>query len=311
MRNAFVEKLTELARKDPRIFLITGDLGFGVLTDFAAEFPRQYLNAGVAEQTMTAVAAGMALEGRVVFTYSIANFPTLRCLEQIRNDICYHGANVNVVSIGGGFSYGPLGMSHFATEDLSIMRALPNMTVVVPSEKWQVADAVEALVAHPGPCYLRLDKSDAGRARQPGETFALGKARLVRAGSDLTLVAAGGVLKEALDAAEALAAEGIACRVLDMPTLKPLDAGALAAAAAETGGIVTVEENTVLGGLGGAVAEVCLEQGVRPRQFQRVGLNDEYPEIVGDQLYLRKAYHLDSGAVAAVARRLVAANRAA
>ena len=133
MRDAFVERLSELAAEDPRICLITGDLGFGVLDDFARHFPDQYINAGVAEQNMTAIAAGMALEGHVVFTYSIGNFPTLRCLEQIRNDVCYHNANVTIVAIGGGFSYGVLGMSHHATEDIAIMRALPEMTVVVTS----------------------------------------------------------------------------------------------------------------------------------------------------------------------------------
>ena len=145
MRDAFIRALSELADQDPSIVLVNGDLGFGVLNDFIANRPTQYLNAGVAEQNMTAVACGMALEGARAYTYSIANFTTLRCLEQLRNDVCYHDANVTAVSVGGGFSYGQLGMSHFATEDLAILRALPNMTVVAPSDPWQAAELTKQL----------------------------------------------------------------------------------------------------------------------------------------------------------------------
>src|SRR5467141_1191088 len=151
-----------LAEYNAGIMLLTGDLGFGVLNTFAERFPRQYLNVGVAEQNLTGVATGLALEGRIVFTYSIANFPTLRCLEQIRNDAAYHEANVKVVAVGGGFAYGPLGMSHHATEDLAIMRSLPEMVVVAPGDPMEVDGATRALAAHRGPAYLRL-----GRAGEP------------------------------------------------------------------------------------------------------------------------------------------------
>jgi len=159
MRTAFVRTLTQLAEKDPRIQLITGDLGFGVLEAYAKRFPKQYLNAGVAEQNMTGLATGMALCGKTVFTYSIGNFPTLRCLEQVRNDICYHNANVKIVCIGGGFAYGSLGISHHATEDLAILRALPNMTVVAPGDPIETEAATRACAEWPGPCYLRLGKA--------------------------------------------------------------------------------------------------------------------------------------------------------
>src|SRR3954468_17255260 len=154
MRDAFTRRLEELAAQDPRIFLITGDLGFGVLDPFEKKFPKQYLNAGVAEQNMTGLATGLALEGRVVFTYSIGNFPTLRCLEQIRNDAAYHEANVKIIAIGGGFSYGALGMSHHATEDLAILRAIPGITVVAPGDDLETRGATRALVETPGTCYL-------------------------------------------------------------------------------------------------------------------------------------------------------------
>src|SRR5712691_3932084 len=155
MRNAFFRALYALAERDERIHLVVGDLGFGVVEPFAERFPERFLNVGVAEQNMTGVEAGLALCGAVVFTYSIGNFPTLRCLEQIRNDICYHEANVKVVSVGGGFSYGSLGMSHHATEDLAIMRALPGMVVVAPGDPIEAACATRAVAAYDGPCYLR------------------------------------------------------------------------------------------------------------------------------------------------------------
>lgn len=305
MRDTFIASLSELAARDPRVFLITGDLGFSVLDAFAKDRPWQFLNAGVAEQNMTGLATGLALDGRIVFTYSIANFPTLRPLEQIRNDAAYHEANVNVVAVGGGFSYGQLGLSHHATEDLAILRSLPGLTVVAPGDDWETRCCVAALAECPGTTYLRLDKSSAGRTERPGEVFVLGKARTLREGSALTLVATGGILAVALDAADQLRAEGIDCRVLSMHTIKPLDTDALVAASRETGGIISVEEHTVHGGLGGAIAETLLESGDIPRAFYRIGLRAGFSSIVGSQGYLRAAYALDAPAIIAAARRMV------
>jgi len=292
MRDIFVARLTELAAADPRIMLVTGDLGFGVLTHFATTFPRQYVNAGVAEQNMTGIATGLALSGRVVFTYSIANFTTLRCLEQIRNDAAYHDANVTVVSVGGGFSYGALGMSHHATEDLAIMRALP-IRVVAPCDDWEAREIVKPLVDAPGTKYLRLDKSTPGDTSRPGETFALGAARRMRDGDALTIVTTGGILELVLRAVDRHADAGLRCRVLAIHSIKPMDRDALIAAARETGGVITVEEHTIEGGLGGAVAETLLDSGVFPRRFHRIGLRAGFSSIVGSQSYLRRAYGLD------------------
>src|SRR5882724_10004102 len=166
--------------------LITGDLGFGVLDEFEKQFPAQYVNTGVAEQNMTAVATGLALDGFTVFTYSIGNFPTLRCLEQLRNDTFYHAANVKVVSVGGGFSYGQLGMSHHATEDLSILRALPGTEVCAPGSAYETALIVDALVARPGPAYLRLERAAPDYQDDPTIPFEYGRARRLRNGEDLT-----------------------------------------------------------------------------------------------------------------------------
>lgn len=298
MRTAFINRLMQLAETDRRIFLITGDLGFGVLDAFAAKFPDQFLNVGVAEQNMTAVATGLALEGHVAFTYSIGNFPTLRCLEQIRNDACYHNANVKVVSIGGGFSYGQLGMSHHATEDLSIMRAIPGMITCAPGSTFETTRAVDALVAHEGPAYLRLERAAADFSDDPGVPFVFGKARMLRQGYALTLIASGGVVAETTAAADQLMKQGIDCRVLSYHSLKPFDHEALSHAARDTGGVVTIEENTVLGGLGGAVAEIAMQLDQRPRRFRRIGIDDTYVSIVGDQSYLRAAIGLDRHGIA-------------
>jgi transketolase len=307
MREAFIRELTQAAARDPRIVLITGDLGFGVLTDFAQKFPRQFINAGVAEQNMTAIACGLALEGFKVFTYSIANFTTLRCLEQLRMDVCYHGADVTAVAVGGGFSYGQLGVSHFATEDLAILRALPGMKVVAPTGIWEAAEATKAVIAGGGPAYLRLDKGAAASDPQPGEHFVLGKARRLREGKDVCLIAAGAVLSEVLTAADALASSGISARILSVHTVKPLDVAQIEASARECAGIVTVEEHVIAGGLGGAVAEACLEAASAPGFFARIGLDDVFPTVVGDQNYLRSRYGIDSRAIERRVRELVKA----
>lgn len=291
MRDTFINELTKIASNDPNIILLTGDLGFGVFEEFRELFPKQFLNVGVAEQNMTMVAAGMALKGKKVFTYSIGNFPTLRCLEQIRNDICYHDLDVTIVSIGGGFSYGSLGMSHHATEDLSIMRSLPNLICVAPSSLDETRKATRALYETHGPSYLRLDKSSADTTCNE---FKIGTAIKVKEGKDLTIISTGGILEEALSAASLLEESFINCRVLSMHTIKPIDVNAIRQAVSETGGIVTVEENNILGGLGGAVSEVCLEEKLYPSFFHRIGMRDEYSSIVGDQYFLRSHYGMDS-----------------
>ena len=305
MRDAFIRQLTAMAKADSRVVLLTGDLGFAVLDNYAQTLPSQYINVGVAEQNMAAIATGMALEGHVAFTYSIGNFPTLRCLEQLRNDACYHLANVKTVAIGGGFSYGNLGFSHHATEDLAILRALPGMTVVAPADLWEAEQATIALAGHEGCAYLRLDKSHAGRTDRPGETFVLGRARRLREGQALTLIGCGGIVADLLTAADALEAKGIDCRVLSHHTLTPVDGEALREAAEQTGGILTVEEHSVIGGLGGAIAEFCLETGPRPRRFRRLGLRDEFATVVGSQSYLRDRYGMGRTAIETAVHELL------
>jgi len=286
VRTTFLNTLFELAKQDPRIVFITGDLGFGVAERFMEELPNQFVNAGVAEQNMTGMAVGMALSGKTVFTYSIANFPTLRCLEQVRNDVCYHEADVKVVSVGGGFAYGSMGATHFATEDLGVMRVLPNLLVVAPGDPVETRHATRALVEHSGPCYLRLGKAGEPVVHKGEIEFKLGKAIRVRNGGDVTLISTGGMLYNTVAAAEMLDAEGLHARVLSMHTLKPLDIEAVQSAAADTGAIVTIEEHSIVGGLGSAVAEVLAEaDGVHAR-FKRLGVPPHFAPRVGTQEYL-------------------------
>jgi transketolase len=302
MRTAFIETLFELAKKDERIVLVVGDLGFGVVTRFMQELPKQFVNAGVAEQNMTGLATGMALSGKIVFTYSIANFPVIRCLEQIRNDVCYHNANVKIVGVGAGMAYGSLGISHHATEDIAIMRSLPNMTVLAPNDPVEAELATRAAVTHGGPCYLRLGRAGEPKVHDSNIEFQLGRAITLREGSDLTIIATGGLLKNALIAADNLLQQGIYSRVLSMHTIKPLDNSAVLAAARETPIIVTVEEHTIIGGLGGAVAEILSEISSPKATLVRIGLKDDFSCEVGDQEYLREFYGLSSEAIAKKAR---------
>lgn len=297
MRTAFLKELFELAKTDPRIVFITGDLGFTVVEPMMQELPAQFLNAGVAEQNMTGIAAGMAMTGKVVFTYSIANFPTLRCLEQIRNDVCYHSANVKIIAIGGGFAYGAMGATHHATEELGIMRMLPNMIVLAPGDPTEARAATRAVVEHRGPCYMRLGKAGEPVVHPGAIDFHIGKAIRLREGADVTLISTGSSLQTAAKAAAALAGQGIETRLLSMHTLRPLDEAAVLAAAHETKAIVTLEEHSVMGGLGTAVAEVLAEQSDALVPFHRIGLPPAFSPHIGTQEYMQQQHKLDVDSV--------------
>jgi len=305
MRDRFVSTLMGLAERDPNVHLVTGDLGFGVLKPFWERFPDQFTNAGIAEQNMTSFAAGMALEGKTVFTYSIGNFPTLRAVEQIRNDCAYHEANVKIVCVGGGFVYGALGMSHHATEDLAVMRALPNVTVMAPSGPSQAQWATEAIYAHPGTCYLRLGRGGEPELGGVPEGFRIGQVLPVLEGTRVALLFTGAIGDAVLAAREALAADGIEPAVLSFPTVKPIDVETIANLAKKFDVLVTVEEHNVVGGFGGAVAEVLAELPSPRARLVRIGLDDMYSSIVGTQSYLRDVYGMSARAIAERVREVV------
>lgn len=300
MRDTFVRTLIEEAKKNKNIELLTGDLGFGVLKPFWEILPNQFTNAGIAEQNMTSMAAGMALEGKTVFTYSIGNFPTLRCLEQIRNDCAYHNANVKIVCIGGGFVYGSLGMSHQATEDLSVVRALPNVKVFAPGDLVEAEAVTRALVHTQGTCYLRLGRGGEKRIHERINDFEIGKAvkvRDVEGGNGKRKVAVystGAILDEVTAACDDLEKAGYGIIQYSFPTVKPIDEVVIEECCKHCDYIVTIEEHNVVGGFGGAVAEaVSIMNDVKAQVFM-IGLNDEYCIRVGNQQFLRGQYGMDA-----------------
>lgn len=298
MRDAFVRVLTNLARNDKDVMLLTADLGFGVLTGFAEEFPDQFLNVGIAEQNMTGLAVGLAMEGKKVFTYSIGNFPTLRCLEQIRNDVCYHKADVKIVCVGGGFSYGPLGISHHATEDLAVMRALPNMTVLAPGDIVESEKATALAYDMFGPCYLRLGRGNEPKIHEGDPSVELGKALMLFCGGEIPLLSTGGILPNVVETHNELQAAGIETSVYSMLSVKPIDYNLICELAQSSKFIVTVEEHSVIGGLGSAVAEILSGLSSRRPPLLRIGLEDIFSYEVGDQDYLREFYGLSPSAIA-------------
>ncbi len=297
MRDTFVKTLIELAKQDKTIELVTGDLGFGVLKPYWEALPDQFTNAGIAEQNMTTMAAGMALTGKTVFTYSIGNFPTLRCLEQIRNDCAYHNANVKIVCVGGGFVYGALGMSHHATEDIAILRALPDVVVLAPGDLLEAEEATKAMVKHNGTCYLRLGRGGEKRIHKKIENFEIGKAIQVKEGRKVAIFSTGAIFEEVAGAVEILKTHGIDPAVYTFPTVKPLDVDVINTIAKDFDLIVTIEEHNIVGGFGSAVAEVLAEQITKARLL-RIGLNDTYSAIVGSQKYLRSQFGIDSVGIA-------------
>lgn len=297
MRDTFVRTLVDIAKKDKNIELVTGDLGFGVLKPFWEQCPDQFTNAGIAEQNMTSLAAGMALEGKTVFTYSIGNFPTLRCLEQIRNDCAYHNANVKVVCIGGGFVYGSLGMSHQATEDIACLRALPGVAVVCPADLVEAEEATKAIAYYPGTVYLRLGRGGEKRIHDKIENFQIGKAIKVHDGSRVAIFSTGAIFEEIRRTEEILNEQGITPAIYTFPTVKPIDRDVIDKCANEFDLIATCEEHNYIGGFGGAVAEVMAEMHHKARLL-RIGLHDAYSVLVGNQKYLRQQYGLDGDSIA-------------
>lgn len=289
MRDTFVKTLIELAKDNKNIELVTGDLGFGVLKPYWEQLPDQFTNAAIAEQNMTGVAAGMAMMGKTVFTYSIGNFPTIRCLEQIRNDCAYHDCDVKIVCVGGGFVYGSLGMSHHATEDIALMRALPNVVVTAPGDLIEAIAVTKAITAYKGTCYLRLGRGGEKQIHTKIDNFELGKALKIKDGTQVAIFSTGGILDEACEATDALNQKGISVAQYSFPTIKPIDKKLIMEASKKFDIIVTVEEHNVIGGFGSAVAEVMAENPSKAKLI-KIGLEDKYSSIVGTQDYLREYY---------------------
>ncbi len=300
MRTAFAEQLVVEARRNPRIFLVVGDLGYSVIEPFQAEFPERFLNAGVAEQNMTGLAAGLASEGFHVFTYSIGNFPTLRCLEQIRNDVCYHNFPVTVVSVGAGMAYGNMGYSHHCVQDIACLRGMPNLTLLSPADPSEARVCVEWLSNNPGPSYLRLGKAGEPSIHTLPVTLQ-GPVKVVDRGGGVAIVATGSVLAEAVAASMLLAEERIACDVYSMIRLAPVSKADFTIFKGYQS-LVALEEHVGPGGLG-----ELLRSGVGNRIYVASSCVDAgIASSIGTQAGLRQLAGLDGTSVADAIRRTIA-----
>lgn len=292
MRNAFAAKLTALAAEDERIVLLSGDIGNRLFDDYKARFPGRFFNCGVAEANMTGIAAGMALCGLRPITYTITPFATTRCLEQIRIDVCYHNVPVIIVGVGGGLSYAGLGATHHSCEDIAFLRALPNMTVICPGDEWEVRLALQAAIEHDGPVYIRLGKKGEPVVHEQAPEFVIGKGIVVRVGNDACLLSTGNMLPVAVQAAEELDSRGVSAQVISMHTVKPLDEELLAEVFSRFTVVVTVEEHSLLGGLGGSVAEWLADQPPPKARLCRMGTADKFLHEAGGQDHARQYFGL-------------------
>jgi transketolase len=298
VRKAFIENLLTLASEDPNLWLLCGDIGYSVLEPFQEKFPGRYLNVGVAEQNMIGIAAGLALSSDAhVFCYSIGNFTTLRCLEQIRNDVCHHNLRVTVTSVGGGVAYGSHGYTHQLIEDLAIMRALPHLAIAAPGDPFEAAAATRILAKHKGPGYLRLGKAGEEKVHLTAPSMALGKALVMKEGDGICLLSTGGMLPTAKRVTEALAAQNINCGLVSLPFIKPFPEKTVAALAARYPLLATIEEHSVCGGLADLVGRIIAEHGLPARLMSFAIGEDALEGKVGDQNYLRQCAGLDADSI--------------
>jgi transketolase len=302
-RDAYVRAVEELASYDDRIVAVVNDsVGSSKLGRFGECFPDRLVNVGIAEQNMVAVGAGLANGGKIPFVSGAACFLTARAMEQIKVDCAYSQANVKLCGISSGVAYGELGATHHSIEDVAWLRAIDKLTVIVPSDPWETAEAIRAAAAFEGPVFVRISRMPVPEIERPrGSTFTIGKAEVLRDGRDIAIIANGTILYRALDAAQELADNGIDARVINMSTVSPLDLEVVAAAA-ETGAIVTAEEGLSRGGLGGAVAEYCAQHV--PVRMRMLGFPGFAP--TGSASWLLDHFGLTAGGIAAAARELVA-----
>lgn len=287
MRLAFIDTLTKLARKNNNIYLLSSDMGFTVFENFRNEFPDRFLNVGIAEANMASVAAGLALCGKTVYIYSFIPFATMRCFEQIRIDICYHNANVKIIGLGEGLTYALEGPTHHSIEDIAIMRVLPNMKVVCPGDPVEVKLAIEASAQQKGPMYLRIGKKGESVIHSKDPNFKIGKGIIIRDGCDMTIISTGNMLHSAISVSKLLENTGISARVISMHTVKPIDKQLIIRCASDTRIIFTLEEHSLIGGLGSAVAEILAEEDDLKCFFRRISLPDLFVNDIGSQDYLR------------------------
>jgi transketolase len=303
-RKSLAETLLELGRNDKEIIVLASDSkGSAALDDFARELPEQFVECGIAEQDEVGIAAGLATCGKKVFVCAPASFLAARSLEQVKLDVAYSHTNVKIIGISGGVSYGALGMSHHSLQDVAVMRAIPGITIILPADEFQTREMTKALVEYQGPVYVRIGRGAVDSVYSENNApFKIGKANILTEGTDIAIIASGEMVSKACQAAELLKADSISARVIDMHTLKPLDEEAVLNAARECGAILTVEEHSVYGGLGEAVAHLLVENACVPMKV--LGFPDE-SLITGDSKEMFEYYGLSGNGIAETARKLV------
>lgn len=300
MRDHVLAELTEIGKKDKRVYLFAGDLGYVVLDGFREACAGRFFNIGIAEQNMAALAAGMAKEGNIVFTYSIGNFPTLRCIEQIRNDICYHHANVKILAVGGGLVYGNQGITHHATEDIAMMRVLPNMRVYVPGDAYEAVACVKEAYEVDGPAYVRLARNKEQNFHREDEKIDIDyliPVQTEQPGSDINILVSGSILCEGVKLKDLIENAGISCGLYSAVRVKPFDVDGVQKLAKNSKLLITMEEHQITGGLGGAVAEAISNIATPHARLYRAGLKDQFSEETGSQEYLRDYYGFSADAL--------------
>ena len=290
MRDAFIAGLVELARKDERIALLTGDLGFGVVEKFSSEFPDRFWNCGVAEQSMMSIAAGLAKSGMRPFVYSIANFPTFRCLEQIRNDVCYHDLPVTIVSVGGGLGYGTLGYTHHGIEDIAALRALPNLAIYSPADPIETKEVLNQIHNENKPAYLRLGKNGEPIIEERTKKVLTGRIYEIESGDQVSIIACGSIVSNCIQASKELK-EQVRIQVISVPKIQPLEVNFLQSTISSKK-ILIVEEHVRSGGFHAVIAQEFINE----KNFEIIShlyVESKTNYITGSQEYLRKVTHLD------------------
>ncbi|MBR0848977.1 transketolase [Bradyrhizobium diazoefficiens] len=299
MRNAFADELTKLGNDDPRVVMLSGDIGNRLFDKFKDKHPTRFFNCGVAEANMMGVAAGMAMNGLRPVAYTITPFVTTRCLEQIRTDVCYHEAPVTIVAVGAGLAYSGLGPTHHACEDISFLRSIPNMVVICPGDAFEVRGALRAAMQQDRPVYIRMGKKGEPVVHKgPIADFRIGKAITIEEGSDVCLLSTGNMLPEVIEAAHKLKDKGISAEVVSFHTVKPLDEDKLKQAFARFRLVATIEEHSLIGGFGAAVSEWLVDTETPAKKFLRFGTPDAFFKKSGEQEYAREMLGLTGHQIA-------------
>ncbi len=297
MRNAFADEIVKLAATDPRIVLLSGDIGNRLFDPYKKQFPERFYNCGVAEANMASVAAGLALSGLRPITYTIAPFNTTRCLEQIRNDICYHQAPVLIIGTGAGLSYASLGCTHHSCEDISFLRSIPNMTVLCPADSMELRSLLREALKLDRPAYMRIGKAGEPVIHSAPPALCIGKGSIVRKGSDLCIFSTGNMLAIASEVCDLLEAANVAAELVSMHTVKPLDKELLESASSRFSLLATLEEHSLIGGLGSSICEWLVDRAINVKCL-RFGTQDYFPHPIGSQTYIRNLFGLNPQSIA-------------